>query len=152
MSLKSSVKRHESYKQFPYLDCCGKPWRDCTCVKKGWLTVGWGRNLDTEGISEEEADHLLDNDLARVHQVAFLHYRWFGNLNLPRQDVILEMMFNLGISKFDTFKKLISAIDRQDYIAAANEMLASVWASQVKMRAVELANKMRTGVDPEDGP
>jgi lysozyme len=88
----------------------------------GRLTIGVGRNLDDVGISELEARLMLSNDIARVN-----------------------MIFNLGISRFKGFKKMIAAIVVGNFERAAEEMLNSKWADQVGPRARELARMMRMG-------
>ena len=67
---RKDIQRDEGYRQFPYLDCCGKPWRACVCARKGQLTIGWGRNLDGKGISRLEAEAFLDHDLYDAEQDA----------------------------------------------------------------------------------
>jgi lysozyme len=118
-----------------------KPYRDTV----GKLTVGVGRNLDDVGITEEEALHLLRNDIARVAQEC-QQFPWFGALDDVRQAVVLNMVFNLGITKFKGFHNTITSIARADYEDAASRMLQSRWANQVGNRAVRLAEMMRTGV------
>ncbi len=70
-------------------------------------------------------------------------------LNTIRREVIIEMVFNLGMTRFLGFKKLLDAIQKQDWERASSEMLNSKWAAQVKGRAVELAEMMKTGYQPE---
>lgn len=121
-----------------------KPYKDT----EGKLTIGSGRNLDDVGISESEALMLLANDIRRC-QVEANQFAWFKYLSPVRQDVILSMLFNLGITRFKGFKKLISALIRSDYKSAADEMLNSKWRVQVKDRAVELANMMELNKYPD---
>jgi lysozyme len=64
---------------------------------------------------------------------------------MPRQDVVLNMLFNLGLPKFLAFRKMIEALRLANYDQAATEMLDSKWAIQVGIRAKELAEIMRTG-------
>lgn len=120
-----------------------KPYRDTV----GKLTIGIGRNLDDVGISKDEAFYLLENDIQRAIQDAtdiFGTSAWLS-LDEVRQAVILDMLFNLGKSRFLTFKKFIQAVKEKDFERAAEEMLDSRWARQVKKRAERLAYMMRTG-------
>jgi lysozyme len=143
-NLKALLIKHESMKLKPYLDCCGKFWRDCVCPAKGNLTIGVGRNLDTMGISSQEALLLLDADESRVLGEAGT-FNWFNALDQVRQDAFCDMLFNLGLSRFCGFKRLIAAFEKNDMQSAASEMLNSKWAAQVKGRAVELADMLRSG-------
>lgn len=132
MNLRDLLIRHEGMKLKPYLDCVGK------------LTIGAGRNLDDVGISQKEAEMLLENDIERSLALAESAFDWFYRLSPVRQDVILSMIFNLGIHGFLGFKKMIQAISIYDYELASREMLDSKWAGQVGKRAYELSEMMRT--------
>ena len=86
----------------------------------------------------------MDNDILRVTREANESFPWFQRLSETRQDVVLCMIFNLGLKGFSEFKRMIAALERQDWGLAASEMLASRWSSQVGKRAVELAELMRS--------
>ncbi len=111
----------------------------------GHLTIGVGRNLVDVGISEREAMILLDNDIKRVLLETQHAYLWFDKLNAPRQVVILSMVFNMGITGFAGFKKMIMALEKSDYNKACREMLDSQWAKQVGERAKDLSLLMKLG-------
>lgn len=119
-----------------------KPYR-CTAGK---LTIGIGRNLDDTGISEAEARYLLENDLQRCHQDCVEAFPWYAGLDEPRQGVICEMCFNLGLARLKGFKKMLIAVETGNYETAAQEMLLSKWAMQVGQRAKTLADIMKRGV------
>jgi len=118
-----------------------KPYRDA----KRKLTIGVGRNLDDAGITRAEALMLLDNDIATVRRDVTRAFPWFPGLDPVRKDVVLDMVFNLGLSGFRRFEKTIAAIRAGDWENAAREMLSSRWASQVGKRATELAAMMERG-------
>jgi lysozyme len=137
--LRETLIRHEGLRLKPYRDTRNK------------LTIGIGRNLEDVGITREEALMLLDNDIARVRREVELAFPWFSRLIPARKDVVLNMVFNLGLSRFRRFRKAIAAIRARDWEQAAREMLASLWARQVGRRARELAEMMRRG-KPTSGP
>ena len=74
---------------------------------------------------------------------------WFPNLDQVRQDVLIDMAYNLGFFGLSTFKNTLAYIANGNYDKAADNMLKSKWATQVKGRAEELAEMMRTGVYKE---
>ncbi len=119
----------------------------------GKLTIGVGHNLDDQGITEDEAIYLLNNDIIDV--VRELHkipgYEKIDG-NDVRERVISEMVFNLGVNGVLKFRHMWKAIQKEDWESAANHMLQSRWAEQVGKRAVRLANRMRTGEENEDTP
>lgn len=117
-----------------------KPYR-CTAGK---LTIGYGRNLDDVGISNEEAELLLKNDLEKAEKEAE-KFPVYSKLNQARKDVLIEMVFNLGFSRLSCFKKMFAALEKGDYSEAANQMLDSNWHKQVGKRAERLAYFMRIG-------
>tara|TARA_Y100000361_G_C11141382_1_gene335293 strand:- start:6 stop:434 length:429 start_codon:yes stop_codon:yes gene_type:complete len=125
---------HEGLKLKPY---------KCTADK---LTIGVGRNIEDIGITEEEAKLLLENDLNRILQEVE-HWSFLEKLNEPRQAVILDMVFNMGISRFNanTWVKTFAAIQDENFEEAANQMLDSKWANQVGQRAIRLSQMMRKG-------
>ena len=126
----------EGLKLKPYTDTVGK------------LTIGVGRNLNDEGITEQEALYLLNNDIQRIEkELAPLPN--FSRLSGPRQRVILEMAFNMGFGGVMEFKQMWQAIQNQDWDGAANAMRDSLWAKEGGQRAVRLATSMRTGTDDE---
>lgn len=113
----------------------------------GYLTIGYGRLIDPEikgGISESEAELLLMNDLVAFMDAA-KSYSWYDSLDDVRKAVIVNMLFNLGQPRFNKFVAMHEALKAQNYATAAAEMLDSRWAKQVKGRAKELAEQMRTG-------
>jgi len=111
----------------------------------GKLTIGYGHNLDDNGITQEVAEILLKTDLAHARMEVTAKLPFIGKLSEARQFVLVDMCFNMGISRLMTFKKMLAALERGDYKTAAKEMLDSRWAFQVKNRAVKLAEMMKTG-------
>jgi lysozyme len=124
--------RHEGLRLKPYTDTVGK------------LTIGVGRNLDDVGISEAEAMLLLSNDIsiARTDAEKFV---WFHKLDSVRQDVIIDMIFNLGLPRFLGFKNMLHAVEMANWEEVVAQMLDSKWAKQVGKRADELAQMMLIG-------
>lgn len=135
----------EGLRKMPYVDCCGRHWKECNCEDKGALTIGIGRNLDDVGLTEGECLALNMNDIERVTKEIENSFYWFQTLSPARRIVVLSMVFNLGMPRFKKFKKTISYIEETNFTAAAKEMTNSLWARQVKNRAKRLAQMMQTG-------
>lgn len=115
------------------------------CPAGKW-TLGVGRNVEELGITKGEALFLLDNDIARVRQECQNHFRWFGRLSEPRQDVIVMMVFQLGMTRFKKFRNMIEALSFGNGFIAAEEMLNSKWAREDSpKRAARLAEIMKAG-------
>lgn len=131
--LMDQLQRHEGLRLHPYR---------CTANK---LTIGVGRNLDDVGITSAEADILLVNDLIRVIEELRQTFSVFDRLDNVRKSVLIDMCFNLGISRLQLFKKMFAAIDDQNWTLAATEMVDSRWCSQVGQRCEALKTMMETG-------
>ncbi|MBE7415099.1 MAG: lysozyme [Deltaproteobacteria bacterium] len=132
MTFKELLVKHEGLRLKPYRCTAGK------------LTIGVGRNLEDRGISNDEAMLLLDNDIEQTLRECRT-FPWFEQLDNVRQAVVASMVFNLGLSKFQKFKKTIAALEAGDYAEAAREMVLSDWFTQVGKRGPELMEMMRTG-------
>lgn len=131
--LKRSLILHEGYEKFPYPDTLGN------------ITIGIGYNLTARGISDDWINSQYNDDVSFFYQQLNSDYIWFANLDLDRQIVLIDMCF-MGYKKFQEFTEMIAALARGDYVEAAREMLNSIWATQVKGRAVTLAQAMSSGV------
>ena len=127
---RKSLKAHEGYRTKVY---------QCTA---GRNTIGYGRNLDDKGITVEEAETLLDNDIAEcVQDLATFH--WWNNLTDLRQAALIDMRFNLGPSRFRGFVKMIKALEMGDFTEAAYQVLHSNYAKQVGVRAEHIAEALQ---------
>lgn len=129
--LRQDVMAAEGFRQFPYFDCCGKPFRQCTCARQGKLTIGYGRNLEDVGIDKLEGEVLLDHDLYKSEHNAGKAFQWFPSLSELRQRAIVELVFNMGLTKFREFRNTIRAIEVGQFVAASMHLLASKWKTQV---------------------
>ena len=116
----------------------------------GKLTIGVGRNLEDRGITVEESNMLLDNDLAAFQVELLRKLPWVADLDDVRQRVLIDMAFNLGMSGLLSFKNTLAAIKSGDYERGARGMLESKWATQVGKRAERLSCMMLTGKDPRE--
>lgn len=111
----------------------------------GFLTIGVGRNIETNGISDDEADLMLKNDINRAITDTKKLISNFDKLSVNRQYVLVNMMFNLGMNRFSQFRRFIAAVKDENYPLAAAEMENSRWFYQVKSRAVRLVNIWKKG-------
>ena len=130
--------KHEGMRLHPYKDSVGK------------VTIGIGRNLDDNGITEEEAIYLMRNDIESHAKDLAAHFPIVRDLDDVRYYVLVNMAFNLGIVRLAGFKKMWGCITTGDYEGASLEMLDSKWADQVGNRAVELSQMMKTGETLEE--
>ena len=108
-------------------------------------TIGYGRNLEDNGISDAEARDLLMNDvLAAQRDAASLVPNWMA-LDVVRQNVVSNMAFNMGKATLSKFVHFLAAVNEGRFEDAANEMKDSAWYGQVGKRAQRLEQEMLTG-------
>ena len=129
------LRRHEGVRDKVYL---------CSA---GYETIGVGRNISEDGLglSEDEINFLLNNDIKRVREELTEEYYWFAGLNDARQDAMIDLSFNLGQTRLRGFVKALEAMSREEFENAADEFMDSKWSEQVGDRAVEVTEIIRTG-------
>lgn len=133
--LVKQLRRHEGVRTHAY---------KCSENK---ITVGVGRNLDENGgigLSQDEIDYLLKNDIERC-RYELDTFSWFSDLDSVRQDAMINLCFNLGMTRLLSFRKAMAAMAIGDYTTAANEFMDSKWATQVGSRADEVTEMIRNG-------
>jgi len=160
--IEDQIKREEGYRSKPYY------------CSEGRLTVGYGRCIDTNplskseikkivgklvshdncvewlythGLSEKNAEWLLHCDIGRTVSVILAKYPWMSDMDQVRFDAIVNMAYQLGVSKLGKFKHMLLALECANYEAAADEALDSRWAEQTPERANRVAEQIRTGVE-----
>jgi len=161
MSISQQLIHHEGLRLKPYRCTAGK------------LSIGVGHNLDDnpltaeqcqkifgrvpatgeevqqlltrDGITREQALHLLDDDLAICRRELARGIGFYSQLDETRKNVLIDMCFNIGISRLKGFRKMLAAVEAGDYARAAAEMMDSRWADQVGRRADTLAEMMKRG-------
>lgn len=122
----------EGFRSLPYRCSAGK------------LTIGYGRNIEDNGISKAEAQVLLRNDMGESIRSARTLHGW-GKADPVRRLVIADMVYNMGLGRVKKFRNMLAAFARQDYRATAAEMKDSRWYDQVGRRAWKLVEAMQTG-------
>lgn len=142
LDLRALLIRHEGLRLQVYDDATGDP------VIPGYRlighpTIGVGRALDVQGITEADAQLMLSEDIERVLKECRDQFIWFSALSPVRQNVVASMVFQMGIAGFKHFVHMIAAVQVGDYESASREMIASAWFNQVPARARELAQMMR---------
>lgn len=126
----------------------------------GYLTIGVGRNLETNPLTEEEkkvcgdymrgitknaAFYLLRNDIDRVKRECTKNIPFFNALDAERRYALIDMDFNLGIKGLLGFKRMLSAMGSGFYDTAAKECLNSKYAKDTGIRAKRISETIRTG-------
>jgi lysozyme len=129
------LKRHEGVKSHVYKDHLGLE------------TIGVGRCIaeGSLGLSDDEVEYLLANDIARCREELTDSYFWFPALNDARQAACINLIFNLGATRLRGFVKSLDAMANEKFDLAADEFMNSKWATQVGNRAIEVTDMIRSG-------
>ncbi len=123
-----------------------KPYR-CTERK---LTIGYGRNIEDNGITKQEAIFLMKNDIIETGNAL---YRIFGDQVLPWgvMEAFVDMLINMGETKFKGFVNMIKAAKNKDWESTVKEAIDSKWYRKHKelgsKRADEAVNLIRTAIE-----
>ncbi len=130
------IKQHEGLRLETY-----------PCTKGVW-TIGYGHTKDVkpgDKITLEQAERLFNADLSQTVYEVFTAFPWAHEISHNRQAVLIDMCFNLGITKLKQFKVTIALAKTGHYKMASVAMLNSKWAKQVGQRAKTLSELMRNG-------
>lgn len=115
----------------------------------GVWTIGYGHTGGVkkgDKITQKEAEEFLLEDTLEAARDASTLPVGFDGLNAVRQAVLINMTFNLGLTRLLNFKRFLACVQIRDFDRAALEMLDSKWAGQVGQRAIRLAKLMKQGV------
>lgn len=112
----------------------------------GVWTIGYGHAIKASenfdfGITEEQADAMLLEDIKVAQSYARqVHVDSHDEVN----DVLTEMIFQLGYSGTKKFKKFLAALQVGDYNEAANQIIDSNWYRQTPNRVKQHAETLRS--------
>ena len=137
--LKDSVKQHEGYRNKVYLDTLGKRTVGVghLCVEDFWE--------DDKEYSEKFLLEILEKDLGQAiigaRELMMEHDSI--DLNEKAEEILIEMVFQLGKTGVSKFKNMWKALSELNYVGASYEMLDSKWAKQTPNRAKDMAQIMK---------
>jgi lysozyme len=95
-------------------------------------------------ISEDRVIEAFESDCGSVLRDCNILYADFDDLPEEAQQIIANMMFNMGRPRLSKFKGMKRGVDARDWNAAADEMVDSGWYKQVTNRADRLVQRMRS--------
>ena len=107
----------------------------------GFATIGIGRLIDKRkggGISQEEAEYLLCNDIKEKQEALYSAIPWAADLPEPCQRALMNMAFQLGVAGLLEFRVTLTRLKLSDYAGARESALQSKWAQQTPARAARV--------------
>lgn len=140
-TLRKQLEIDEGIKHDIYLDHLGLP------------TFGIGHLITSDDpesgqevgtpISDERVQSAFEADVVSVIEDCNKLYDDFDELPEEAQQIIANMMFNMGRTRLSKFRGMKRGVDARDWNAAADEMVDSRWYRQVTNRADRLVQRMR---------
>jgi GH24 family phage-related lysozyme (muramidase) len=121
----------------------GRNLRDNPLTDEEWKKIGGKRDLMQTGITAEESEILLDNDIKATHTMLMQQVPGYRNLDPVRQRAVLDMGFNMGMAKLSGFVTMLKGINLTD----ANGQ----WTPDFKMAAANVTGNYAPGYDYQTG-
>ena len=132
LSLKLRIKKNEGFSIFPYKDQLGN------------YTVGYGHlirrkeiTLFKKKLTKSFFHNLFENDFKTAledYKKNFNKFSFSQNI----KELIIEMIFQMGIKNVLTFKKTLKHIKNNNKFLASLEMMDSIWYKQTPLRVENL--------------
>tara|TARA_Y100001970_G_scaffold100565_1_gene126340 strand:- start:638 stop:1087 length:450 start_codon:yes stop_codon:yes gene_type:complete len=126
--LKNKIKKNEGYRNKPYLDSLGNP-----TIGYGHLITKKEKKIFQDKFSKKFLSNLFDKDFKK----ALTDYKKNFNYkkhSKEKKEVLIEMIFQLGIKKQKKFVKMNKHMQNNDMFLAALEMKNSLWYKQTPKR------------------
>ena len=132
----------------------------CYICPAGYPTIGVGRNLKTNPLTDEEvrvcgdymhgitknaAFYLLRNDIDRVIGECEKKIPFWAQLDNERKYALIDLVFQLGVGGVLKFKKMLAAMGVGNWKEASVQCLDSKYAQQTPTRAKRIARTIETG-------
>ena len=137
LSLKKKIKKNEGFRNKPYLDTLGY-----STIGYGHLITNKEKKMLKGKFSKKFLTELFDKDFKKAlfsYKKNFNHKKHSKDI----KEVLIEMIFQLGIQNVLKFRKMINSIKKNDYITASEEMFRSKWYLQTPNRVKILAKIMK---------
>ena len=109
---------------------------------EAYWTIDYGILIDVRkggGLYDEECEFILNNRIHKLGNQLDINIPWWHTQPEENRMVLLAMAFQLGVHGLMGFHEFLSALQRQDWNRAKEEMLNSDWARQTTNRAIRMA-------------
>lgn len=144
MTVEDLIRKHEGCEASPYPD------------QNGIMTCGIGHNLaawplpgEVYPMTQERIDAVFAKDLERATNDLVSNFPWYSSLDPVRQAVLVDMSFQLGITKLTAFKTFLGLVEAGNYQGAAADLMQTDLARETPIRASENADMLSSGLWPD---
>lgn len=138
IELKAQLVNDEGYMASAYQDT------------KGFWTIGVGRLIDARlggKLSDDEIDYLFENDVKNAEQTCQRLFPVYPSFTKNQRLALINMAFNLGFKRLKKFTKMIVCVNNGDWEGAKREAVASLWYTQVGLRAQRIVDKLTETIE-----
>ena len=132
--LKKRIKKNEGFRNTPYLDSLGYP-----TIGYGHLITKKEKKMFQAKFSKKFLSSLFDKDF-RTALTAYKKNFNYKKHSKNTKEVLIEMIFQLGIKKQKKFVKMNKHLQNNNIFLAALEMKNSLWYKQTPKRVDGLIN------------
>ena len=129
----AQLKIDEGVRLMPYKDQFGN------------LTIGCGRNLTADGISESEMEMMLASDVNHAAVAAATLFNFDATISDERKAALVNLSFNLGEEELSKFTQFVGFVNARDWNGAADDLIQTKYATEVGPRAQRICDKLRNG-------
>ena len=129
MNLIEKIKEHEGFSSTVYK------------CPNGYDTVGYGQRVKYLKVTKEQAEQWLVDEVKDLQRRISATFSWWEESPEDVRNVVVSMVYQMGLSAFSKFKKTIYLLETEQYKEASEEMLDSKWARKDSPnRAKELSD------------
>tara|TARA_Y100000114_G_scaffold28354_1_gene24138 strand:+ start:291 stop:740 length:450 start_codon:yes stop_codon:yes gene_type:complete len=139
--LRDTLKVDEGCVNSIYLDHLNLPTLGIGHLINEW-DEEYGKPVGTP-VSEERVNELFEKDVQVTLEECEQLFGNFQELPEEVQQILANMMFNLGRPRLSKFRKLCKAVAERNWQECAAQMHDSKWRTQVPNRAERLISRMK---------
>ena len=139
--LRDTLKVDEGCVNSIYLDHLNLPTLGIGHLINEW-DEEYGKPVGTP-VSEERVNELFEKDVQVTIEECEQLFGNFQELPEEVQQILANMMFNLGRPRLSKFRKLCKAVPEKNWQECAAQMHDSKWRTQVPNRAERLISRMK---------
>lgn len=146
------LKEEEGFSPRPFWDRKQWTWGYGTPAPGGNDPAYYQTHIREE-ISRIQAENLLRDKLRQVQrEFSEIFHGYEGKINHVRKNALIDMLFNLGMTSFLHFRKMMSELGRNEicWPAVAFHAWDSTWRKQVGKRAERIVSELGNGNDISD--
>ena len=137
MTLEERIMEHEGFIPKIYKDT-----RGLATIGYGHLVTKQDSFIEDVEYPEEELYNLFLKDLQKAKNGAEEIVGHLKELHPTAKEIIVEMVYQLGVTGVRRFLKTLLHLENRDYKNASLEMLDSAWRKQTPKRCEKLSKMM----------